>query len=262
MIERNNDRMQHLALLPRFLMLEESDGPADIKHTDVLEYVNRYERSDGISNFGMENMPHAKRVIRNMSSFYDVFEDDPMLDESSGVKELRIEYFIISVYLLLRHLLAYYVFDEAERVLFRNFVLDFHDRWRARRENDNDVLIFSDNRQQSGAEIEARHRIIRQIFFEYSVEKGHEMLAKDERRAFREDERIRIYRRDDGLCQMCLARGKPEKEAQVSWSEYEADHVVPHAEGGPTEVENAQVLCRYHNRHKGAEHQIEGGKSE
>jgi hypothetical protein len=256
-IERNNDRMQHLALLTRLLILEENGGPSDIRHTDVVEYVNRYEQPDGIGSYAMEQMPHAKQVLRNMWAFYDVFKDDPMLDEASGIKELRIEYYIISVYLLLRHLLTYYVFADKERDLFHDFVVDFHDRWRSRREDDNDVLIFSDNRQQSAGEIQVRDRIIRQIFFEYAAEKDHKMLTKDERRAFSEAERIRIYRRDEGHCQMCLAEGRPQKEAQVSWSEYEADHVIPHARGGRTDVENAQVLCRYHNRQKRANPQTE-----
>jgi exonuclease I len=200
----------------------------------------------------MEDMPHAKRVLRNISVFYSVFKDDPMLDESSGIKELRIEYFIISTYLLLRHVTEHYVFDDAEHELFHNFVMDFHTRWRARREEDNDILIFSDNRQQSAGEIEVRDRIIRQIFFEYVSEQGYTILTKDERRGFNEAERIRIYRRDEGLCQMCLDEGKPEREAQVSWSDYEADHVIPHAKGGRTDVENAQVLCCYHNKQKSA----------
>jgi hypothetical protein len=257
-IDRKNDRMQHLALLTRLLILEESfagsNSLTDIKHTNVLDYVNRYEVPDGIGNLGMEDMPHAKRVLHNMSAFYHVFKDDPMLDETSGIKELRIEYFIISVYLLLRHLLTHYVFDEMERDLFHSFVMDFHDRWRDRREDDNDILIFSDNRQQSAGEIAVRDRIIRQVFFEYVAEKGHKMLVKDDRRAFNEAERIRIYRRDEGLCQMCLNEGKSEQEARVSWNEYEADHVVPHAKGGRTDVDNAQVLCRYHNKQKGSKH--------
>lgn len=78
------------------------------------------------------------------------------------------------------------------------------------------------------------------------------MLTKDERRAFSEFERISIYRRDNGLCQICIKEGKPEKECIVSWAEYDSDHVVPHAKGGKTEPENAQVTCRYHNQRKGA----------
>jgi hypothetical protein len=251
-IERNNNRMQHLALLTRLLILEENGGPTDIKNTNVMEYIDQYQRPDGIGNWALEGMPFAKQVLRNMRVFFDTFKDDPMVDENSGMKEFRIEYFVISVYLLLRHLLTYYVFDDAEKALFHDFVVDFHQRWRARRDDDTDILIFSDNRQQTGGEIEVRDRILRQIFFEYAAGKGHQMLTKDERRAFSEAERIQIYRQDSGLCQMCLDEGKPEKEAQVLWSDYQADHVIPHAKGGPTAVWNAQVLCRYHNQLKGA----------
>lgn len=139
-----------------------------------------------------------------------------------------------------------------EKELFRDFVLSFHDRWKAGRETDTDILVFSDNRQQSKAETELRDRIVRQAFFEFAAEREHEMLTKDERRAFNEAERIFIYRRDNGLCQMCLDEGKPEREAVVSWSEYEADHVIPHSKGGPTTVFNGQVLCQVHNRRKSA----------
>ena len=256
-IESNNNRMQHLALLTRLLILEDKDKGngtdiKDVKNTNVMEYIDQYQCPDGIGNWSLEKMPFAEKVLRNMRVFYDTFKDDPMVDEKSGMKELRIEYFIISVYLLLRHLLTYYVFDDAEKALFHEFVVDFHGRWRNRGGDDADILVFSDNRQQSGGEIEVRDRIIRQIFFEYAAEKGHQMLTKDERRAFSEAERIRIYRRDKGLCQMHLAEGASEQEARVSWSEYHADHVIPHAKGGPTAVENAQVLCRYHNAQKGA----------
>ncbi len=164
------------------------------------------------------------------------------------MKELRVEYFIVSAYLLLRHLLAHYVFTETERELFRRFLLDFHGRWDNRREEVLDVLRFADARQQNGNEIDVRHRILRQIFFEFATENDQRILDKDERRAFNEAERIAIYRRDDGLCAMCLEEGKPEAEAMVLWREFDADHVIPHSRGGPTAIDNGRVLCRVHNR--------------
>lgn len=250
-IDRNNNRMQHLALLTRLLILEENGGPTDIRDVHVTEYVGEYQRPDGIGNFAMEDMPHARCVLQHLRAFYEVFKDDPMVRNGGGMREFRTEYFIISMYLLLRHLRTYYVFHDAERKLFHQFAIDFHQRWRGnRRETDTDIFIFSDNRQQSGSEIQVRDRVIRQAFFEYVAEKGHEMLTKDERRAFSEAQRIQIYRRDNGLCQMCLEEGKPEREALVPWTEYQADHVIPHSRGGQTVVENAQVLCRYHNQQK------------
>ncbi len=52
-----------------------------------------------------------------------------------------------------------------------------------------------------------------------------------------------------------LAEEKSEKDARAPWSQYEADHVLPHSNGGLTEVDNAQMLCSYHNKMKGTEHE-------
>ena len=90
------------------------------------------------------------------------------------------------------------------------------------------------------------------LFFEYAGTEGVHILTKDKRRRFSESERIAIYREVDGVCQECLKLGHPDDEARVPWSEYEADHVVPHTKGGPTVIDNAQVLCRAHNLAKGA----------
>lgn len=251
-IDRNNDRMQHLALLTRFLIFEENDGPAEIQNADVMEYIDRHQVDDGIGNYSFEQTQTAKEVLRVMRAFYEVFKDDPMLKGgTSGMKELRTEYFILSLHLLLRHLLKFYVWDSAERELFRQFVLDFYQRWSDDKEADTDIQAFSNRRQQSAAEIQARHQIIRQVFFDYAKSKGFTLKTKDERRAFSEAERIAIYRKANGRCGQCVAEGKADNECVVPWAEYDADHVVPHARGGHTDVANAQLLCRYHNQQKG-----------
>jgi hypothetical protein len=252
-IERNNDRMQHLALLTRFLIIEEKNGPTDIQNADVMEYIDRYQSPDGIGNESFEEKDIAKNVLRVMSAFYDAFKEDPMVvGGTSGIKELRVEYFILSCYLLLRHLLKHYVWDAAERGLFRDFVVAFHERWSAAKEDDADIQLFSNKRQQTSAELETRHQLMRQAFFNFATEHGRTLVAKDTRRAFNEAERILIYRRDNGRCQKCLSDGKPDTECIVPWAEYDADHVIPHARGGETEILNAQLLCRYHNQQKGA----------
>jgi hypothetical protein len=245
--------MQHLALLTRFLIFEEHDGPAEIQNADVMEYIDRHQVNDGIGNYSFEQTQTAKEVLRVMRAFHEVFKDDPMLKGgTSGMKELRTEYFILSVYLLLRHLLKFYVWDKTERELFRQFVLDLHQRWSDDKEADADIQAFSNKRQQSAAEIHARHQIIRQVFFDYAKSNGATLKTKDERRAFSEAERIAIYRKANGRCVQCETEGKADTECVVPWTEYDADHVVPHARGGHTAVTNAQLLCRYHNQQKGA----------
>ncbi len=244
-IDRGNDRMQHLALLTRLLILEENDGPADVRESDVMEYIDKYQRDDGVGNETFENEPVAKNTLRVMRAFYEIFKEDSMITNGGGgVKELRTEYFIISIYLLLRHLLKFYVWDKAERDLFLEFTHAFYQRWSDGKIDDADIQVFSNKRQQTGGEIEARHQIVRQIFFEYAKDKGITIKTKDDRRAFNEAERILIYRRENGRCQQCVAEQKPDKECVVSWSDYDADHVVPHSRGGQTLLSNAQVLCR------------------
>ena len=249
-ITRPNDRMQHLAILTRLLILEEQDGPADIRDTNVSHFIEKGHDPAGIGNYSYEDTPLARSALQNMRAFYRVFRDD--IADGSGMRELNVEYVIISLYLLLRHLRKHYVFAEREQELFRGFTIWFDKRRRDRREEDSDIQVFTSNRQQSGGEIEIRDRVIRQLFFDYADTEGVNILTKDKKRLFSESERIAIYRAVDGVCQECSSRGLSAEEARVPWSEYQADHVLPHAKGGPTVVANAQVLCRAHNLAKGA----------
>lgn len=251
-IDRNNDRMQHLALLARFVILEEGDGSADVKDTEVMSFVEQWQKPTGIGDDSFEDLPVAKATLKTMTAFYKVFASDPIVKGGDGMRELRIEYFIISLYLLLRHLLQYYVFGEDESAEFRKFTIAFHARWRERREDDLDVLVFSDHRQHSLNDIELRQRVLRQIFFAHLKQGGKTLKTKDQKRAFDEGTRIAIYRRDNGICGKCLAEGRTPTESEVPWREYDADHVLPHSQGGKTAIANAQVLCRTHNLRKGA----------
>ena len=155
--------------------------------------------------------------------------------------------------MLIRHLRQHYVIDEALQETLRQFIYYYHNRWKTFDESqDTDMLTFSNRRQQGENDLEVRDRIFRQIFFEYLAQNNKELIAKDGKRAFTELERIVIYRKGKGYCQECLREGKPELEAKVSWSNYQADHVFPHAKGGKTIIENGELLCSQHNQSKGA----------
>ncbi len=83
-IDRGNDRMQHLALLTRLLILEENDGPADVRESDVMEYIDKYQRDDGVGNETFENEPVAKNTLRVMRAFYEIFKEDSMITNGGG----------------------------------------------------------------------------------------------------------------------------------------------------------------------------------
>lgn len=248
----NNSRMKHLQFMARFTMIESSvSGYTDLGDKKIEQFINDSKVEDGIGNFSFEDRKESKDVIRNLNEFYEIFKDDPMLDENSGIKELSVEYFIISVYLLIRHLKKYYVIEHKEHEFIRSFVYYFHERWRNYDDlEDFDMLTFSNNRQQGESELATRDRILRQFFFNYINQNNFELIDKDFKRAFSELERIKIYREAHGLCQDCLKEGKSKKEAEISWSNYQADHVIPHAKGGKTVLENSQLLCSFHNLRK------------
>lgn len=248
---RDNNRMQHLLLLTRFLLLEKANGATELKDSAVADFIDETITPDGVGNESYENDVNAQAVIATLKTFYEIFKDDPMLDEVSGLKELGRDYTTISFYLLLRHLKNNYVLDEQTKKLFHDFLIsEFYPRWANVSDTDSDILLFSANRQMDQSSIDIRNQILRQLFFEFVAKQNAEIIAKDDKRNFNEAEKIAIYRRDKGLCQECVREGKPEKEARVSWSEYEADHILAHTRGGATEISNAQVLCRPHNRRK------------
>ena len=77
------------------------------------------------------------------------------------------------------------------------------------------------------------------------------VLTREERylniRAFTEKMKREAYERQQGICPRC-GEGK-----HYELNEMEADHITPWSQGGPTTADNCQMLCRRHNREKGAE---------
>lgn len=250
-LNKENKRMEHLKFFTRFLIIEKANGYTELKDSSVTEFINQYIQEDGIGNYSLENEPFVKSSLSVLNLIYDIFKDDPMLSEkNTSIKELSVEYFVISFYLLIRHLKKFYVIKEDEKLLLREYFYEFYQRWWRNDSTDIDIMDFSNNRQQSINNLKIRDRIFRQLFFEFIQKKRKEFILKDKNRAFNEGQRIAIYRRDRGLCQECLKEEKNEKESRVSWDNYQADHIFPHSRGGETSIENGQVLCTHHNQKK------------
>jgi len=66
-----------------------------------------------------------------------------------------------------------------------------------------------------------------------------DILLKDGQRSFTHEQRMAIYRRDHGICQLRLKCAG----TKVEWDAFEADHIIPWSKGGPTTVANGQVAC-------------------
>ncbi len=67
-------------------------------------------------------------------------------------------------------------------------------------------------------------------------------------RSFTDSMKRKVYEKQKGICPHC----KAENKEKIHWEleEMEADHITPWCEGGKTEIDNCQMLCKEHNRRK------------
>ena len=168
---RTNSRMQHLAMLGRFLLFERSDGPASVGDKEIAKLIDDSEnKNERVGNMSYEKSKEAKALISVLNRLRGAFRDDPMLDkEWVGVVIFRWKYFVDSCYLLMRHLLNNYVYDEDLRLCFRDFAYKFFERINNTRARDNFARTFVEHNQQSQADVELRDQIIRHEFFKFAA---------------------------------------------------------------------------------------------
>ncbi len=67
---------------------------------------------------------------------------------------------------------------------------------------------------------------------------------KDAKRGFSPEQRRILWNTaDERVCGEC--------GCEVTWADFQADHIKPFASGGKTELANAAILCAVHNSRKG-----------
>ena len=67
-------------------------------------------------------------------------------------------------------------------------------------------------------------------------------------RAFTDNEKRQVYERQKGICPHCVTEHRQKTHYELE--EMEADHITPWCEGGKTNIDNCQMLCKEHNRRK------------
>ena len=65
---------------------------------------------------------------------------------------------------------------------------------------------------------------------------------KDPQRSFSSEQRKKIFEKSSGSCVLC--------DIDLSETNFHADHILPHSQGGQTTVENGQALCTKCNTQK------------
>jgi hypothetical protein len=159
-------------------------------------------------------------------------------------------YSVISLYALVSHCLETYAMQGRQDAL-RNWFIQF-EASRAGQESlpadkaDPELLAYKERTSHSTDaqdSIQWRHEFLLRKFFEAVPD----IEQKDNQRLFSHEQRLAIFRRDGGICQVKLKC----QGIKCEWDAWQADHITPWSQGGKTTVENGQVACPECNAAKG-----------
>jgi len=210
------------------IMLLQKKGIIDISPKYLFEFFDA-ER----------NLNNKSSLVHDMTSVLNYL--DKALEKPTP--ELRKPSWIISIYLLTSYLLHYYVMKGLESK-FKSFLIKFYnDVQNSIQTGDQELIDFhfvASRGTTSKDNIQKRQEILFKRFWEYV---GH-LTPLDKKREFTQEERIAIFRKFGGRCSVC-----GEDLRRKTW---DIHHKIPWVEGGPTTIENAELLCEKHHaeRHK------------
>jgi hypothetical protein len=230
-----NSRFTFDLVAAQITALELNGGPCNVKNANLN---SMYEEQ---VDFDLSS-PKAKKIRRVLDYLLEVFpEKSPELERFS----------VVSLYSLVSHCLEKYVIQVRQTQL-REWFIAFESE-RAKQEElqedkrDAEFLSYKERTSHSTDSedsLEWRQDFLLRKFFETVPD----IQQKDDQRLFSREQRLAIFRRDGGICQVKLKCGG----AKCEWDAWEADHIQAWSKGGKTIVVNGQVACLGCNSSKGA----------
>ncbi len=222
-------RFAHRYLVAGLLTVELSKGFMDLKYRNLERYYKLYKGTD----LDEATLAHITRVLN-------------FLEKALGPERKALEFRadVISAYFLASDLIKDYAITGRENKV-RDFLLSFLSevgKTKMSSRSQEDISAFSRYAAERSASADSkkalaeRHNIMLGKFLEFLPD----LPTKDPHRTFNYWQRLAIYYRDKGICQI---GGEP-----VAFENGEPDHIVRHADGGPTVVSNGRWACPRHNR--------------
>jgi hypothetical protein len=230
-----NARYAYDHIAAQMVLLEMQGGPANVKNADLNRMYNE--------NRGFEaTSPIAKSVRRVLDILADVFpEKTPELER----------YNVIALYCVVAELLRQYVIDEIRPNLHDWFVeFEAVRRQQDARPEDEAEADWVSYREKISHSTDAADsiRFRMEFLLRHLLERFPALSRKDNQRGFTHVQKLAIFRRDKGMCQVRLRC----EGVKITWDDWHADHIQAWSRGGKTTVENGQVACTACNMSKGA----------
>ncbi len=222
----SNSRYVYDLIAAQLVALEIAGEPTNVKNADLNRMYTEHKDFD-------LNSKTAKAVRRTLDRMADIFDEK--------MPELE-RYNVIALYCVVSELDRNYVYEPI-RVLLKDWFISFESRRRAEEEKpidamNSDWISYKEkisHSTDSSDSIRARMEfLLRDLLTCYP-----ELALKDSQREFSHPQKLAIYRRDQGYCQLKL-KCNGEK---VEWDNWHCDHKIAHSRGGQTTVTNGQVAC-------------------
>jgi hypothetical protein len=219
----------------QLVLLEMQGGPTNVKNADLNRMYERNREFDSKS-------PVAKSVKRVLDIMAEVFpEKTPELER----------YNVIALFCMISELNQQYVISEIKLQL-HDWFIEFESARRQQEdkpedEGDADWISYREKISHSTDAAESiRWRM--EFLLRKLMERFPSLSRKDNQRDFTHVQKLAIFRRDRGFCQIKLKC----TGVKITWDDWHADHRTPWSKGGKTTVENGQVSCSTCNLFKGA----------
>lgn len=229
-----NSRFTFDLVAAQVTAIELNGGPCHVRNSNLNSMYEAQVEFDSAS-------PKARKIRRVLEYLAQAFtEKTPELER----------YSVVSLYALVSHCLEKYVMQGRHEPL-RNWFIQFETE-RAGQEalpadkSDPELLAYKERTSHSTDaqdSIQWRHDFLLRKFFEVAPD----IEPKDGQRLFSHEQRLAIFRRDGGICQVRLKC----EGVKCEWDAWEADHKAAWTKGGKTTVENGQVACPACNSSKG-----------
>ena len=231
----SNSRYTYDHIAAQMTLIELEGSPCNVKNRE-LNLMYEQEKDFDFT------CVKAKRIKRVLDYLYSCFpEKTPELERFNA----------ISLYTMVSALLERYVVDNRHEDIVQWFLhFETFRRQQAHLsedEADSEMIVYHNKISHSTDSVDSikwRHDFLMRLLFETH----QDFERKDGQRMFTNEQRLAIYRRDKGLCQVKIKCG----EQKCEWDAWEADHIVPWSQGGKTVVANGQVACPACNASKGA----------
>ena len=230
-----NARFNYDLVAAQLTCLELAGGPTSVRNADLNKMYENHVEFDAKSDEGRT----VKRILDLLASTFP--EKTPELERFN----------VVALYCVLSELLSQYAFAQAKPFL-RDWFIEFEEVRRAQEEltaeeADPDWVTYKEKISHSTDSADSiRWRM--EFMLRHFLEAHPDIARKDNLRSFTEVQRLTVFRRDKGRCQV----KKKCKGAKLSWDDWHCDHRKPWTSGGLTTVANGQAACTPCNLSKGS----------